>query len=66
MTLPQMIESPGEIWTTEFPKAAREFAEYPTEYHDLESALAFAGACLNEVLDGSRAEGVWQPGRGWI
>lgn len=65
MTLPALLESPGGLWAAEFPKAAAGFSEFPAEHRELESALSVAGACLNEVLDGSRTEGRWEPGRGW-
>lgn len=66
MTLPTKLASPGGAWPTEFPKAAARFAEYPTEYHELDSALQFAGNCLDEVLAGERSSGRWEPDRQWV
>ena len=65
MTLPAQMESPGELWESEFPKAAAEFAEYPSEYRDLDAALRYTGSCLNELLSGERKSGRWEPGQ-WV
>lgn len=61
LTLPHQIESPGNLWIQEYPKAARGFAEYPREFYTLDSSLSYAGRCLNEILNGSRATGSWDP-----
>ncbi len=65
MPRPTAMTSPGSRWASEFPKAAADFAEFPREYHRLDAALHFAGACLDDVLSGSRSTGTWIPGRGW-
>ncbi|MFC7623002.1 nucleotidyl transferase AbiEii/AbiGii toxin family protein [Microlunatus sp. GCM10028923] len=61
MILPNSLEAPSPEWATRFPAAAAGFAEYPRSYRDLTAALAFAGACLNDVLSASRASGRWNP-----
>ncbi|GAB3815789.1 nucleotidyl transferase AbiEii/AbiGii toxin family protein [Kribbella italica] len=63
MSLPRSVEVPGEEWGVDFPRAAAEFAEYSREYWDLNAALSFCGACLDEVLNGDRASGTWDPDR---
>jgi len=66
MSLPSMVEAPSAEWATGFPRAAGGYAEYPREFWDLPAALAFCGNCLNEVLDGRRTSGRWDPGdRAW-
>lgn len=59
--LPSALTSPHPTWETEYPKAARDFAEFPPELHGLEASLRAAGTCLNEVLTGQRTAGTWDP-----
>ncbi|GAB3935777.1 hypothetical protein GCM10029976_046530 [Kribbella albertanoniae] len=66
MRLPLMFEAPSAEWVTGFPRAAAGYAEYPREFWDLTAALEFCGKCLNEVLDGRRTGGRWDPdGSSW-
>ncbi len=61
MSLPSMFETPSDEWLTGFPRAAAGYAEYPREFWELPAALAFCGKCLNEILDGRRNSGRWDP-----
>lgn len=63
MDLPSGMESPHSSWEEIFPDEARDFAQYPAGYTELDAALNFVGRCLNQVLDGSRGEGKWNPYR---
>lgn len=55
------IVVPGPDWARDFPKAAKDFAEYPVELRPVEASLDVAGQCLNPILAGDRREGAWQP-----
>lgn len=61
LNLPVEIVAPGPKWATDFPREARNFAEYPIELYSLEASLEVAGHCLNEVLAGDRSRGGWDP-----
>lgn len=61
LELPHSLKPPGPDWTTNFPAAAANFAEYPPELFDLDAALEFAGNCLDGVLHGTRSSGSWDP-----
>jgi len=65
MTLPTEFIAPGDAWSTAFPNAAADFAEYPPQYRDLDAALNYVGSCLNEVLSGERTSGIWDPAQHW-
>ncbi len=64
MTLPDKMQVPAEDWVTSFPKAAAAFAEYPRKYWNLAAALEYCSTCLNEVLNGERDSGTWNPQNG--
>ncbi|WP_058235112.1 nucleotidyl transferase AbiEii/AbiGii toxin family protein [Devriesea agamarum] len=59
--LPRALCAPHESWISEYPAAARRFTGFPAAFHDLDQSLSCAGRCLNTVLDGTLAEGVWDP-----
>jgi len=61
MVLPAAFQAPSVEWTSAFPRAAAGYAEYPRELWELKAALTFCGACLDEVLAGSRSSGSWDP-----
>lgn len=61
LELPHKLRQPGPDWATNFPTAAASFAEYPREFWNLDAALEFAGNCLDEVLQGVRSSGRWDP-----
>jgi hypothetical protein len=63
MTLPTTLRAPSEDWVAGFPQAATGFAEYSREFWDLNSALRFCSTCLDEVINGERTTGTWDPGR---
>ena len=66
MALPNKLRAPSEDWVVDFPRSAAGFAEYPGEHWDLDAALAFSGTCLNEILNGERSTGTWNPDtRSW-
>ena len=58
---PSATISPDPEWEHKYPDAARYFAEPPSEFHSLSSSLTVAASCLNDVLDGTRTTGVWDP-----
>ena len=58
---PQKLIPPGPHWEKEYEKNAPSYAELPRELHSLTSSLDYAGACLNEVLNQHRTQGVWNP-----
>ena len=58
---PQHLVAPDESWTTKYPQAARDFAQYPPHLLPLDKALEYVGTCLNEILDGTRTTGHWNP-----
>ncbi|MCI9888544.1 nucleotidyl transferase AbiEii/AbiGii toxin family protein [Micrococcales bacterium 31B] len=59
--LPQALTSPGDQWSAAFPKAARDFEDYPPEFHSLDAALKHAGGCLSPILSGEIRHGRWDP-----
>lgn len=61
ITPPQRLVSPDETWTQNYPRAARDFAQYPPHLLRLDKALEYVGTCLNEILDGTRTTGSWDP-----
>jgi hypothetical protein len=63
LTLPNKVQEPSEAWGVGFPRSAAGFAEYPREYWDLNFALTFCSTCLDEILDGERTSGTWDPDR---
>lgn len=63
MTLPNQLQAPSEAWVVDFPRSAAKFAEYPREYWDLNAALHFCSTCLDEILNGKRTNGTWDPDR---
>ncbi|MFI8977156.1 nucleotidyl transferase AbiEii/AbiGii toxin family protein [Nocardia asteroides] len=66
LQLPAVLQSPGHEWTRAYPALAKETA-LPAELHGLDAALAFVGACLNQILDGTRRRGHWDPhAHAWI
>ncbi|MFI5736663.1 nucleotidyl transferase AbiEii/AbiGii toxin family protein [Kribbella sp. NPDC051587] len=66
MVLPTRFQPPGAEWVSAFPRAAAGYAEYPRELWNLDAALTFCGACLDDVLGGHRSSGCWDPGgRSW-
>jgi hypothetical protein len=65
MTLPSVMRSPGAGWADGYPaEAAR--ARIDNHLRRLKPALAYVGACLNPILNGTRMHGVWLPDiRAW-
>jgi hypothetical protein len=61
MTLPKKLRAPSEDWVVDFPRSAAGFAEYSRDYWDLNAALKFSNTCLEEVLNGERTSGTWDP-----
>lgn len=59
MVLPPAMTAPSETWQTAFPEQARTFAEYPRELYALNASLDATRGCLDEILSGARATGVW-------
>lgn len=58
---PQKLIPPGPHWEKEYEKNAPSYAELPIELHSLTNSLEYAGACLNEVLNEHRTQGIWNP-----
>lgn len=58
---PERLVSPGPSWEHKYPAAAKDFAEFPAEFHALEASLSYAGHALNEVLARERTTGTWDP-----
>ena len=66
MTLPNRLRAPSGDWVAAFPRSAAGFAEYSREYWDLNAALTFCSTCLDEILNGGRTSGTWDPDhRSW-
>jgi hypothetical protein len=63
MTLPNKLREPGKDWVVDFPRAAAGFAEYPRAFWDLNAALKSCGSCLDDILNGERTNGTWNPDR---
>lgn len=61
--LPNQLHSPHPSWEIEYPKAARDFAQYPENLRPLDKALDYVGFCLNEILNTTRTTGRWNPER---
>ena len=60
LELPAVLQSPGPEWTRAYPALAKDTA-LSAELHRLDTALAFASTCLNQILDGTRTHGHWDP-----
>lgn len=60
-SLPDSLRSPHPSWETAYPRAAKDFAEFPPELHSLDASLRAAGSCLDEILSGRRHNGTWDP-----
>ncbi|QIS03097.1 hypothetical protein F5X71_12940 [Nocardia brasiliensis] len=60
LELPTTLTSPGPEWAHAYPAMAKD-TTLPTHLHNLDTALAFVGACLNPLLDGTRTHGRWNP-----
>jgi hypothetical protein len=61
MTLPNKLRAPSQDWVADFPRSAAGFAEYSRDYWDLNDALTFSNTCLEEILNGDRTSGTWDP-----
>ena len=61
ITPPQHLIAPDESWIKNYPQAARDFAQYPPHLLPLDKALEYVGTCLNEILNGTRTTGHWNP-----
>ncbi|QGU08747.1 hypothetical protein COCCU_14285 (plasmid) [Corynebacterium occultum] len=61
IVLPQQLHAPSPRWVENFPRAAKDFAEYPVAYHQLNTSLSHAGVCVNPVLSGEIIAGHWGP-----
>lgn len=62
LVLPSFCRPPGAIWYRGYPMEARRSA-LDADLHHLDNALAYVGACLNPILDGSVTSGTWDPVR---
>ncbi|MGC9670629.1 nucleotidyl transferase AbiEii/AbiGii toxin family protein [Planosporangium sp. 12N6] len=60
VTLPTAMHSPGTGWTDGYPAEARR-SSLRADLQQLDAALAYVGACLNPILDGTVATGKWSP-----
>jgi hypothetical protein len=58
--LPSRLVPPGPEWPRGYRAIARDSRLDPS-VHDLSAALAYAGSCLNPLLDGRVTSGTWQP-----
>ncbi|MGQ4509939.1 nucleotidyl transferase AbiEii/AbiGii toxin family protein [Dermabacteraceae bacterium P13147] len=58
---PQKLVSPAPGWESEYPKAAKNFAEFPAQFHSLSDSLNYAGYALNDVMSQKRTTGKWDP-----
>lgn len=58
--LPEAMVQPGVGWADGYPAEARR-SSLPAPLRRLDQALAFVGACLNPVLDGTATAGRWDP-----
>lgn len=66
VTLPTAMSSPGPGWDGGYRAEARRSSLSP-DLHDLVTALAYVGTCLDPVLDGRVAMGHWSPSnRVWV
>lgn len=61
---PQQISSPGKSWENGFSRKASSYGILPENLHNLEEALAFAGNCLNQVLQRKLVDGKWNHSTG--
>lgn len=61
IVLPQQLQAPSPRWVENFPRAAKDFAEYPAEHQRLEASLNHARECLNPVLAGTITARHWDP-----
>ncbi|MGH3500273.1 MAG: nucleotidyl transferase AbiEii/AbiGii toxin family protein [Nocardioidaceae bacterium] len=60
LTLPQQILPPGPRWSTGYAQTARDTSLSRT-LHDLNTALATVGDCLNPLLGEAVTSGQWDP-----
>ena len=60
LALPTSMQSPGAGWSDGYPAEAGR-TSLRKELHRLDAAVAHVGACLNPILDGSLADGRWNP-----
>lgn len=58
---PLKMVAPDDSWKQAYPKAAKDFAEFPAGLYAVQASLALAGECLNDVLASRRTQGVWDP-----
>jgi hypothetical protein len=58
LALPTPLTSPGAQWPAGYRKEAV-MAGLSAELHDLEQALAVVGSCLDPLLGGEIAGGIW-------
>lgn len=61
ITPPQRLVAPDDSWIKNYPQAAGDFAQYPAHLLPLDKALEYVGTCLNEILNGTRTTGHWNP-----
>ena len=61
ISLPQAVQSSSPLWEQAFPRAAASYSDYPVDLRPLEASLLLVARCLNEILDGSRNSGSWNP-----
>lgn len=64
MVLPTAMTSPAAPWTDGYRAYAAQ-TRVDSALHGIDEALEHVGACLNSLLDGSRAGGRWLPSKGW-
>lgn len=64
LVLPSAMRSPGPNWPAGYAAIARR-TRLPRTPPTMDAALAMVGECLNPILAGERARGVWVPGQGW-
>jgi predicted nucleotidyltransferase component of viral defense system len=61
MRTPSKIDAPSDLWVSQYPEAAADFAEFPRELWPLKSSLEVAAHCLDAVLSGEITSGQWDP-----
>ncbi|AMD86944.1 hypothetical protein AXF14_04210 [Actinomyces radicidentis] len=59
--LPTTLRLPSPEWARRYGTNADDVVGIDDDLRDLESSLVFAGGCLNEILDGTRSTGRWNP-----
>jgi hypothetical protein len=60
VTMPTVMLSPGNGWVAGYRAEVRR-STLPTQLHDLDDSLAWVGACVNPILDGTVSAGRWNP-----